>query len=93
MNKYGLATGLGVWLALATVGSISASKGAPALQHPETKSGNIEQLAINYKDRCPYYPSPVACGSDTVVGSASSSRTPGGSTYYPLGENDVDDAS
>jgi hypothetical protein len=67
MNRNCVGAVVGLSLVLAAMGLAKTS----VWRQAETISGGIAQLDTKYKDRCPYYPSPVLCSSRTVMGRAS----------------------
>jgi hypothetical protein len=64
MDKNTCGVAMGICLALVAMGLVKTSERV----HRQVKSGDIAQVEPKYKDRCPYYPSPVACSAPTVVG-------------------------
>jgi hypothetical protein len=67
MNRNCFGAVVGVCLALTGMGLAKMS----VWRQAGTVSPEIAQSDMKYKDRCPYYPSPVLCSSRTVMGSAS----------------------
>ena len=65
MDKNTRGVAVGICLALVAMGVVKTS----GRVHRAVKSGDVGQVEAKYKDRCPYYPSPVICSSPTVVGS------------------------
>jgi hypothetical protein len=67
MNRNWFGAVVGLCLALAAVGLAKTSMWRQA----GTMSREMAQFDAKYKDRCPYYPSPVLCFSRTVMGRTS----------------------
>jgi hypothetical protein len=67
MNRNCFGAVVGLCLALAAMGLAKMS----VWRQAGTISPEIAQLDAKYKDRCPYYPSPVLCYSRTMMGRAS----------------------
>jgi hypothetical protein len=67
MNRNCFGAVVGLCLALAAMGLAKMSVWWQAGTIPP----EIAQLDAKYKDRCPYYPSPVLCSSRTMLGRAS----------------------
>jgi hypothetical protein len=67
MNRNCFGAVVGLSLVLAAMGLAKTS----VWRQAGTISGGVAQLDAKYKDRCPYYPSPVLCSSRTVMGRAS----------------------
>ena len=67
MNRNWFGAVVGLCLALAAMGLAKTSMWPQA----GTMSREMAQFDAKYKDRCPYYPSPVLCFSRTVMGRTS----------------------
>ena len=67
MNRNWFGAVVGLCLALAAMGLAKTSMWRQA----GTMSREMAQFDAKYKDRCPYYPSPVLCLSRTVMGRTS----------------------
>jgi hypothetical protein len=66
MNRNWFGAIVSLCLALAVMGLAKTSMWRQA----GPISPEIAHLDAKYKDRCPYYPSPVLCSSRTVLGKA-----------------------